>query len=44
VLLNAGVRIWLAERAASMSEGIKLAREVVDSGAAKAKLAALRAP
>jgi anthranilate phosphoribosyltransferase len=40
VLLNAGVRIWLTERAESIGEGITMAREAVDSGAAKARLEA----
>jgi anthranilate phosphoribosyltransferase len=44
VLLNAGVRIWLAERAASIGDGIATAREAIDSGAATAKLAELRVP
>lgn len=43
VLLNAGLRIYLAERAADIAEGIAKAREAIDSGAAKAKLGALRA-
>ena len=38
VLLNAGLRIWLAERAASIAEGIEKARAAIDSGAARAKL------
>lgn len=42
VLLNAGLRIYLAERAATVAEGIEKAREAIDSGAAKAKLEALR--
>jgi anthranilate phosphoribosyltransferase len=42
VLLNAGMRIWLAERAPSIGEGIELARKAIDSGAARAKLDALR--
>ncbi len=42
VLLNAGIRICLAERAGSIDEGIALGREAVDSGAARAKLEALR--
>ena len=42
VLLNAGVRMWLAERALSIGEGIELARKAVDSGAAREKLDALR--
>jgi anthranilate phosphoribosyltransferase len=42
VLLNAGVRIWLAERAASIGEGIGAARSAIDSGAAQRKLEAAR--
>ncbi len=42
VLLNAGLRIWLAERAASIGDGIEKAREAIDSGAAPEKLEALR--
>lgn len=42
VLLNAGVRIWLAERAPSIGEGIEMARQAIDSGAAKAKLDSIR--
>jgi anthranilate phosphoribosyltransferase len=42
VLLNAGLRIWLAERAASTAEGIEKAREAIDSGAAWAKLDQIR--
>lgn len=43
VLLNAGLRIWLAERAPSISEGIERARAAIDSGAARAKLDEARA-
>ena len=43
VLLNAGIRIWLAERAPSIGDGVDLARGAIFSGAAKRKLAALRA-
>ncbi len=43
VLLNAGLRIWLAERAGSIGEGIGAARAAIDSGAAKGKLQELRA-
>ncbi len=43
VALNAGVRIYLAQRAAGIGEGIARAREAIDSGAALAKLEALRA-
>ena len=42
VLLNAGIRIWLAERAPSIEEGIERARDAIDSGAAAAKLEAAR--
>lgn len=42
VLLNAGLRIYLAERATSVADGIEKARDAIDSGAAKAKLEALR--
>ncbi|MEK7248581.1 MAG: anthranilate phosphoribosyltransferase [Chloroflexota bacterium] len=38
VLLNAGIRIWLAERAPTIGDGIDIARQTIDSGAAKAKL------
>lgn len=43
VLLNAGIRIWLAERAESIGEGIERAREAIDSGAARRRLDELRA-
>lgn len=43
VLLNAGVRIWVAERASSIGDGIELARKAIDSGAARGKLAAFSA-
>lgn len=43
VLLNAGVRIWLAERAPSIGDGVDLARGAIFSGAAKRKLEALKA-
>jgi anthranilate phosphoribosyltransferase len=42
VLLNAGVRIWLAERASSIGNGIEFARKAIDSGAAREKLDAAR--
>lgn len=41
VVLNAGLRIYLAERTSDVAEGIVKAQEVIDSGAAKAKLEAL---
>lgn len=34
VLLNSGIRLWLAEKATTIPEGIEQAREVLDSGAA----------
>ena len=43
VALNAGLRIYLAERAATIAEGITLARAALDSGAAREVLEALRA-
>jgi anthranilate phosphoribosyltransferase len=43
VVLNAGIRIWLAERAATIADGIEQARKAIDSGAARAKLEAARA-
>jgi anthranilate phosphoribosyltransferase len=42
VCLNAGLRLYLAERAADIAEGIAKAREALDSGAARLKLEALR--
>ncbi|MDP2675457.1 MAG: anthranilate phosphoribosyltransferase [Dehalococcoidia bacterium] len=42
VCLNAGLRLYLAERAADTAEGIAQAREAIDSGAARRKLEALR--
>jgi anthranilate phosphoribosyltransferase len=44
VLLNAGLRIWLAGRAPAIGDGIEAARAAIDSGAAARKLAELRAP
>jgi anthranilate phosphoribosyltransferase len=41
VILNAGVALYAANVAASMAEGIVLARQAIESGAAKAKLDAL---
>lgn len=43
VLLNAGIRIYLGGRAATLDEGIEAARQAVEGGAALAKLEALRA-
>ena len=42
VCLNAGLRLYLAERAADIAEGIAKAREAINSGAAQRKLEALR--
>ncbi len=39
VLLNAGAAIYVADRAATLGEGIEKARHAIDSGAARAKLA-----
>jgi len=44
VLLNAGIRIWLAERTPTIQDGVAKAREAIDSGTAKAKLEVLRTP
>ena len=41
VLLNAAAALVVADRAASLSEGVEIARASIDSGAAKARLAAL---
>ena len=41
VILNAGVALYAANVAATMGEGIALARQAIESGAAKAKLDAL---
>jgi anthranilate phosphoribosyltransferase len=42
VVLNAGLRLYLGERAADIAQGIAKARESIDSGAAQRKLEALR--
>jgi anthranilate phosphoribosyltransferase len=42
VVLNAGIRIWLAERSESIGDGIDIARRIIDSGAARAKLESVR--
>jgi anthranilate phosphoribosyltransferase len=41
VLLNAAAALWVAGAAADLAEGLVLARASLDSGAARAKLAAL---
>jgi anthranilate phosphoribosyltransferase len=42
VILNAGLRTYLGERASDLAQGIEKARDAIDSGAAKAKLDQLR--
>ena len=42
VCLNAGLRIYLAERVTDIGDGITKARAAIDSGAAREKLEALR--
>ncbi len=42
VLLNAAAGLLIADRATSLREGVEMARAAIDSGAAKAKIAALR--
>ncbi|MDR3323240.1 MAG: hypothetical protein LBS89_03450 [Zoogloeaceae bacterium] len=39
VIFNSGVALYAANVAASIADGISLARKVIESGAAKAKLA-----
>jgi anthranilate phosphoribosyltransferase len=41
VLLNAAAALVVADRAADLREGVDIARAAIDSGAAKAKVAAL---
>ena len=43
VLLNAAAALVIAERAADLPEGVAIARDSIDSGAAKARLTALAA-
>jgi anthranilate phosphoribosyltransferase len=43
VLLNAAAALIVADRAANLAEGVALARESIDSGAARDRLAALAA-
>ena len=38
VLINAGGALWVAGAAGSLEEGIELARESIDSGAARERL------
>lgn len=42
VLLNAAAALVVADKAGTLTEGVALARESIDSGAAKAKVEALR--
>ena len=42
VLLNAGAGLYIAEKADSLAEGVKLAAELIDSGAALKKVDELR--
>jgi anthranilate phosphoribosyltransferase len=42
VLLNAAAALMVADRAPNLKEGVAIARNAIDSGAARAKLAALR--
>ena len=42
VLLNAAAALIVADRAGTLAEGVALAREAIDSGAARAKIEALR--
>lgn len=41
VLLNAAAALVVAEKAKSLTEGVEMARQAIDSGAARAKVAAL---
>jgi anthranilate phosphoribosyltransferase len=41
VLANAGAALWVAGRGADWAEGVEAARESLDSGAARERLAAL---
>ena len=38
VLLNAGAGLYIGGKAATLKEGVELAAELIDSGAAKKKL------
>lgn len=38
VVLNAGAGLYVADKAASLEEGVRMAEELIDNGAAKAKL------
>ena len=42
VLLNSAAALVIADRAATLQDGVALARQSIDSGAAKARIAALR--
>ena len=43
VLMNAGAALYIADKAPSIAEGVKLAAELIDSGAAIEKLEAFAA-
>jgi anthranilate phosphoribosyltransferase len=43
VVMNSALALYIAHRAGTLAEGAQLARATIDSGAAKAKLEALRA-
>jgi anthranilate phosphoribosyltransferase len=43
VLLNAGAALYIGKKAASLADGVRLAGELIDSGAAMQKLEAFRA-
>ena len=42
VLMNAGAGLYIADKAPTLKEGVRLAAELIDSGAAMGKLAAFR--
>ncbi len=42
VLMNSAAALVVADRAASLKEGVEMARSAIDSGAARAKVEALR--
>ena len=41
VLLNAAAALMVADRASTLIDGVAMAREAIDSGAARAKIEAL---
>ena len=42
VLMNAGAGLYIADKASTLSEGVRLAAELIDSGAALAKVEEFR--